>query len=47
VVAANGDDGRVRDRALLKNDQVARSCAEIGEADAEFAFVGPQDGIGT
>ena len=35
----------MRDRALLKNDQIARSRAEIGQADAEFAFIGPQHGV--
>jgi len=31
----------VRDRALLKDDQIRTTGAEIDEADAEFAFIRP------
>ncbi len=45
MVAADRDDGRVRDCTLLKDDQIARASAEIDEADAKFALVGSQHGI--
>src|SRR5580704_2587508 len=42
VVAADRNHGRVRDRTLLKNDQIARTSPQIDEADAQFTLVGPQ-----
>src|SRR6202521_2038146 len=45
VVAADWDDGSMRDCALLKNDQIARPSTEIDEADSKLAFVGPQHGV--
>ena len=46
MVAADGNDCGVCDCTFLKDDKAGGTGAQIGEADAEFAFVGAQDGIG-
>src|SRR5438874_11816420 len=46
MIAADGNHSGMRDRSLLKDDQVAGAGAQIGEADTEFAFVGAQNGVG-
>src|SRR6185437_13329799 len=46
VIAANGNHACVGDHAFVVHNQVCRACADIGQADAQLFFVGPQDGVG-
>ena len=45
MIAADGNDSCVSDGTLHENDQLSRARSDVGEADAEFAFVGAKDGI--
>ena len=46
MVAADRDDGRVGDRALLVDGDLGRAAADVHEADAELLLVRRQDGLG-
>ena len=46
MVAADGNHRGVRHSALLKNNQVARAGANVGEADSKLTLVGSQHGVG-
>ena len=46
MVAADGNDRGVGDGALEEDDEFGRAGADVDEADAEFALVGGDDGLG-
>ncbi len=46
VVAADGNDRGVGDGALEEDDEFGRARADVDEADAEFALVGGDGGLG-
>ena len=46
VIAANGHHAGMRHRAVVEHGNVGGTGADVGHADAEFALVGAEDGIG-
>ncbi len=47
VISANWNHGGVNDDSLVKDDDIGRTGPNVADADAQFAFVGAQHGIGT
>ena len=46
VVAANGQNSRVRHRTFEEDDQFRGACADVGDADAKLALVGAEHSFG-
>src|SRR5207302_6579551 len=46
VIATDGNDGGVRNRALLVDDHVSGTGAQVGKTNTQFSFIRPQYRVG-
>ena len=46
MISADGEDGGVGDGAFEEDGELGGGGADVGDADAEFALVGGEDGFG-